>query len=139
MEALKNADADRWSGLCSSAGWTSYGAIALSWCRGATLKDVGRGLASALTVIEASPHFTRLADMLCPEVVPQPLTLVSLTDACANEYPAFCLVLARSQVQVIHDLPPDLLADAPLAVRPFLTSVLIRATATPDGLVHDGR
>ncbi|MGL4321391.1 MAG: hypothetical protein ACRCS3_11065 [Paracoccaceae bacterium] len=124
LDALSGVDADRWSGLCSSAGWTSYGAIALSWCRGATLKDVGRGLASAQALIEASPQFTRLADMLCPATIPQPLTLSTLTEACSNEYQAFCLVLARSQVQIVDDLPHEVLLNAPLAVQPFLNAVL---------------
>lgn len=77
--------------------------------------------------------------MLCPQVVPQPLTLGSLTDACANEHPGFCLVLARSQVEAMHDLTPEVLAHAPLAVRPFLASVLAKATVAPVGLAHDSR
>ncbi|MCU0801749.1 MAG: hypothetical protein MUD11_08230 [Rhodobacteraceae bacterium] len=124
LEALETVDADRWSGLCSSVGWTSHGAVALSWCRGGTLRDVGRGLASAQARFVLTPAFQRLATLLCPAVLPDPLTLASLTRACDNEYQGFCLALADPALEVGWDMSPETLAQAPDAARPFLQARL---------------
>jgi hypothetical protein len=127
LNTLKAIDSDRWSSLCSSAGWTSSGAMALSWCRGATLKDVGRGLASAGAVPSLGPSFQRLASLVNPAILPQPLTLKSLTAACDNEFQAFCLMLADPDRDVTWDLSLDTLQEAPAIVTPFLLARLERA------------
>lgn len=132
LQALETVGADRWSGLCSSVGWTGYGSIALSWCKGGTLRDVGRGLAAARVRIELTPEFRRLATLLCPAVLPAPLTLASLTEACDNEYQGFCLALADPALEVGWDISPETLVQAPVAARPFLQARIDSAPFTED-------
>ena len=82
LRALAAYPCASWAALCAAAGWTAYGAVALSWCEGATLPQVFDGwrasgcratnkmrirIASPINVPEQS---TRCLTRIVPQHVP---------------------------------------------------------------------
>lgn len=118
---LEHVEAERWISLCNSAGWTSYGAIALSWCNGSSLDLVVRCLYLAGVRFTPDHLGLRPARMLRPEMRPQSGNLSALVETARSSQEALLLLIAASPVPVVIDVAESTLHHLPVEAQNLLT------------------
>ena len=134
MGNLSKLSAANWSSLCSAAGWTVYGAVALSWCKDAKLEDVWAGWLTSGFPLKPLPEHERPARFLNPALLPEVKTAEGINQwvldqgyADAETYRlATCAVIAALNEPLEFHLPPEKYANAAPQVAAFLKSRLLR-------------
>ncbi|TQM90403.1 hypothetical protein BD293_0039 [Roseinatronobacter monicus] len=113
LRALAAYPGAGWSALCTAAGWTSYGAVALSWCQGATLPQVlDAWLASGFS-LKPLPEYERPARLLNPTLLPQTRSLSALVEAAQPNAFALCVMIAHSPEPLDFDMSLETLQSVP--------------------------
>lgn len=118
--SLQHVDAQDWKAFCAAAGWTAYGAVALSWCSGAEIQSVWDALDASGLAPSPDPGFDRLAQFLNPEILPEGSTLSELRGQSGGRQIAFCALIAACRAPLVWDLPEDTLCNAPPEIVAFL-------------------
>ena len=141
LKALENYSAKGWHALCTAAGMTVYGAVALSWCEGAELSQVWDGWEASGFPLKPSPEFERPARFINPTLLPQTNKLSGILEACNNKYQdeaiynlAICATIASQKEPPEFDLPPENLTRAQPQIAAFLKS---RTLKKPDRTAQD--
>ena len=125
-----------WSSLCSAAGWTVYGAVALSWCKDARLEDVWAGWLASGFPLKPLPEFERPARFLNPDLVPQVKCLTEIATLYNGKYPgnpemyhlAVSATIAAQKAPLEFDFQPEQLKGIPPQIAAFLKSRLLQKT-----------
>lgn len=126
LQSLSACPAARWSAFCEAAGWTIYGAIALSWCADAELADVWSGWEASGFPLRPEPAHERPARLLNSALLPDTLSLRDLTEAAGNQTLPLCAMIAAKQVPLIYDLPDSMIARAGPQLAAFLKANMAR-------------
>lgn len=124
----------RWIKLCEALSWTSYGAVALSWCEGARLADVWSGWLASGFPLKPLPEYERPARFLNPALVPQTASLREVvTWANGQGYPevamydlAISAMIAGLKAPLIFDMAPEMMGAARPQVAAFLKSRMLQ-------------
>lgn len=137
---LSDLPAERWSALCSAAGWTVYGAVALSWCEGAKLEDVWSGWLASGFPLKPLPEFERPARFINPALLTDKTTVEGINQwSIDQQYPnqetyalAVCATIAALKTPLEFGLSPEQYAVATPQIAAFLKSRLLQKfTLTP--------
>lgn len=138
---LRKVSAEDWSNICGGLGHSVYGAVALSWCQGATLAQVWSGWLASGFPLKPLPEYERPARFLNPALLPQTETLNQIT-GWVNEqrYPdaatydlALSALIAGSQTPVELDMVPEAMRQARPQIAAFLKSHMLQKPArTPE-------
>lgn len=130
----------QWHSLCTAAGWTVYGAVALSWCEGAVLKDVWKGWEASGFPLIPKPEFERPARFINPALLPQTNKISEIKDASGSNILAFCaMIVALGDTPPDFDLSSENLKTAPVPIAAFLKSRMLRKeerTEQEDALIR---
>lgn len=134
MREFSRYDKDLSKNLFVELGWTSYGAVALSWCAGVQLRDVWSGWLASGFPLKPLPEFERPARFLNPALLPQTASLREIV-AWANGQGytevamydlAISAVIAGLKVPLIFDMPAGQMAQASPQIAAFLRSRLLQ-------------
>ena len=132
LSELTQVEASIWSSLCSAAGPTVYGAIALSWCKDAELSQVWEGWHASGFPLKPSPEFERPARFINPALMPVSDSLNDILNAEARKHEdpeihtlAICARIAAVQGPLKFDIPLDSLKTAPPQIAAFLKSRML--------------
>lgn len=140
IEALSKCHADKWHSLCAAAGWTVYGAVALSWCEGAVLKDVWKGWEASGFPLIPKPEFERPARFINPALLPQTNKVSEMISASGSSVLAFCaMVAALGDNPLDFNLSDKGLKGASRQIAAFLKSRMLRKeerTEQEDALIR---
>ena len=112
-DALKQVDAQRWNKLCDASGWTAYGAVALSWCQGATLPQVFDGWRASGFPLKPLPEYERPARFINPALLPRTRKLSELATAAEPDILALCAMIAHSPEPLEFDVSHPSLRGSP--------------------------
>lgn len=126
MGDLGKCDAGIWRGLCRGVGYTVYGAVALSWCRGAKLEHVWQDWEASEYIIAPGALSERPAKFVNRDLMPREFSLSRIAHAAGNSVTAFCVLIAAAERPLEFDLPMELLCTAHPAIRSFLMDRLSR-------------
>ncbi len=137
LTALQGVEAQRWSALCSAAGWTVYGAVALSWCEGAKLEDVWKGWLASGFPLKPLPEYERPARFINPALLSDATSIEGINQwSIDQKYPdlethalAVCATIAALKSPPIFGLPPEQYAHAAPQIAAFLKSRLLQKPA----------
>lgn len=120
---LREVDAVRWEQVCSGAGWTAIGAIALSWTRdGANFIRVAERWQLSGDTVDTGPRCLRTARQLDPRVRFQARKLSELVQELNGNVAHISLALAASAGEIKNDLEQVIIDTAPISIRQFLIS-----------------
>ena len=120
--------------IFAELGWTSYGAVALSWCEGARLEDVWSGWLTSGFPLKPLPEYERPARFLNPALVPQMVRLCEIvTWVNAQRYPdaptydlAIAAMIAGLKAPLVFDMAPEMMGAARPQVAAFLKSRMLQ-------------
>ena len=132
--SITKVEYNHWHGLCSAAGWTSYGAIALSWCKDPAIADVWSGWLSSGFPLKPLPEFERPARFINPALLPQADSLSGIAtwvkaqgykDAATYDL-ALCAVIAALKTPLIFDIEAEKLRKLSPQISAFLKSRMLQ-------------
>ena len=127
LRALAAYPCASWAALCAAAGWTAYGAVALSWCEGATLPQVFDGWRASGFPLKPLPEYERPARFINPALLPQTRKLSELATAAEPDILALCAMIAHSPEPPEFDVPhPSLRGTPNPQVAAFLKSRMLQ-------------
>lgn len=137
LRSLQNFPAASWRDLCSAAGWTVYGSIALAWCQGATVVQVWDGWLASEFPLKPLPEYERPARFLNPALIPQTQSLVGIAgwvNGLGYKYSptydlAIAAVIAGLKAPLIFDMGPELMLQARPQIAAFLKSRMLQKPA----------
>ena len=130
---LSSLESSRWHSLCTAAGMTVYGAVALSWCEGAELSQVWEGWEASGFPLKPLPEYERPARFINPALLPQTNSLDALLDVESENELAFCAMLSALQEPLEFDMPVETMKKSPVQISAFLKShMLKKATRTEE-------
>ncbi|WP_147112934.1 hypothetical protein [Tateyamaria sp. syn59] len=117
LRSLAEIPAARWSSLCSAAGWTPLGAAAMSWCEGATLREVREAWETVEPLLTVDEITCRPARLLNPALLPETTThgmrkLSSMVVAGDDNNLQISLQIAHHPAKLMVDLSKDILSGA---------------------------
>lgn len=139
LKGFEAVEAEHWIRFCTAAGQTTYGAVAQSWCKGATLAQVLDGWRASGFPLKPLPEYERPARFINPALLPDSRKLSGLIEAARPDSLALCAMIAHSDTPLDFDLPLDWLksiTDPQLAA--FLKSRMLRIkdrSSEQDGLI----
>lgn len=115
LRALTDCPVARWHSLIENLGMTQYGAVALSWCKGATLSDV----ASAFQHLDLDvPDLDRRAMLLlAPQHGASERRLSRLVKLADQDMGVLTLLCLGSSEPPIVDMSEDWLSSLPQSLR----------------------
>lgn len=115
LGSLNDCPATRWQALIESLGITQYGAIGLSWCRGATLLDVARAFQTLnLDVAELD---RRALLLLAPHHGASERRLSQLVKLADQDMGVLTLLCLGSSVPLSLDISGDWLSSLPQSLQ----------------------
>ncbi|SOC20540.1 hypothetical protein SAMN05877809_11259 [Rhodobacter sp. JA431] len=128
--SLKTVSAARWIALCDAAGWTVFGAVALSWCKDGRLDQVWSGWLACGFPLDPNPACERPLTYLNPALIPQADSLSEIVAWVQKQeyrrqevFDLACKALISCRQQgLVHDLDATVMAHAPPAVATFLNA-----------------
>ena len=120
LSALNEGDAARWIALCDAAGWTPYAAVAVSWCKGATLEQVWQCWTAAGVPILPDPASMRPARFLCPDLLPETRSIRELTQVASDGPLGMSALIVALEGRITLDLSKKTLGAAPPQVAAML-------------------
>ena len=139
IRSASSIQATRWSALCAAAGWTVYGAVALSWCEGAKLEDVWAGWLASGFPLKPLPQFERPARFINPALLPQTNKsgeinkLMKETSPDGNTYQlAVSAAIAALKEPLEFELEPEQYKDAMPQIAAFLKSRMLQKSDRTD-------
>ncbi len=122
LRQLSELDAGLWCTFSEAAGWTPYSAIAVSWCRGATLRHVWKGWLASGADLRPEAASERPARLLNPETLPNTRSFSRITEIAEKQSLVICALLVALEQEIDLDLPFEQLVKAPPQVAAFLLS-----------------
>lgn len=132
LNDLKTVDAQVWRALCLGVGLTVYGAVALSWCKGATLTDVWEDWTASEYAFAPGLYAERPAHFINPSLLPRETSLQKMAQVSGTSQLQLCAMIAASEGPVAFDLPLESLKAAPPNIAGFLQDRLKRQGARSD-------
>lgn len=125
LKALADYPASKWAALCNAAGMTVYGAVALSWCKDAEIKDVWEGWEASGFPLRPLPEFERPARFINSAFMPKTRSLKGIVDEMGNSSLAICAAIASSPEPLEFDLDPNMMKSAKPQLASFLKSRML--------------
>ena len=119
---LQKIDVSKWLNIGIGAGWTVYGAVALSWCKDARIEHVREGWEVSGFPLKPLPEFERPARFINPELLPKTSSLAAIINFCPNETLPICAMIAALKEPLVFDLPTEHLKNANPQLASFLKS-----------------
>lgn len=126
VQQFKDLPADEWHALCSAAGPTVYGAVALSWCRDAEIAQVWDIWRASGFPLKPLPEFERPARLINPEHIPKTNSLAEIAEIAGNNNLPICAMIAALEGPLDFDVAQDMLRNAPPQVASFLKSRMLQ-------------
>ena len=126
LRELATVEASRWQQLCDALGWTPLGAVALSWCAGASLRNTREAWAASGADLTPAPASRRPARLLNPALRPERSRLSDLALACEDDDLQLCILIVAAPEPLDIDLPPESLKTASPRVASLLHDILAR-------------
>ncbi|NKX74565.1 hypothetical protein [Tritonibacter mobilis] len=127
MKKLVNFDAQKWQVFCENVGMTVYGAVALSWCKGAQIENVWSSWRASAFPLKPTPEFERPARFINPSLLPNTNSLAEIAEAGNNKSLPICAMIAALKGPLNFDLPYELLRTSPPQIASFLRSRMLRS------------
>lgn len=132
LKALASYPAEKWSALCEAVGWTVYGAVGISWCKGANLSQVWAGWEASGVKLKPMPDQERPARFINSALLPQSRKVSDLIEASSPSELAFCAMVASSSEPLDFGKSAGGYQAAPAQIAAFLKSrMLQKANRTP--------
>lgn len=125
LNVLKEFPAVKWTAIGFAAGMTVYGAVALSWCKDAEIKDVWEGWEASGFPLKPLPEFERPARFVNPALMPKTRSLKGIVDEMGNSSIAICAAIAFSPEPLEFDLDPKMMKSAKPQLASFLKSRML--------------
>ena len=113
LKMLVDVSLQEWEKLCTAAGWTAYGAVALSWCEGATLPQVFDSWRASGFPLKPLPEYERPARFINPALLPRTRKLSELAAAAEPDILGLCAMIAHSPEPLEFDVPHPSLRGSP--------------------------
>ena len=134
LEPLAKIEAKDWFNLCAAAGWTAYGAVALSWCEGVTLNQVWQGWDASGAILKPLDDFERPTRFLNPALLPNSdkisLIAKAFFEVYTDDRPSYqfciCCSLIAAGDSLEFDVSSEQLSRAEPQTAAFLKSRMIR-------------
>lgn len=134
LRVLQNFPATNWTALCEAVGWTVYGAVALSWCKGADLRNVWSAWLASGFLLKPLAENERPARLLNPQPLPQTASLSEIVLwANAQGYPdaetyslAFSAMIARLTEPLVFDMAMERLHNPKAQVAAVLKARMLQ-------------
>ncbi len=121
LESVKELDNKVWHTLCTGAGMTVYGAVALSWCKDAQLEQVWEGWEASGFPLLPKPEYERPARFINKELLPKSNSLKDITQSADNKsLPIAAMIVALEDEPLKFDLPESQIKGASPQVAAFL-------------------
>lgn len=120
LNSLADIEVKAWSEFCEAAGWTLYGAVAISWCKGATLQDVADAWTASGSPLKLSSAFFRARRLIKPDLLPKTRSLRELHEIAGGDAALYCVLLASETERIRLDLSSEEQSTIPDVVMPFL-------------------
>lgn len=140
LGALSDTSASQWIGFCDATGWTAYGAIALSWCKGAELSQVWEIWETAGLQLKPIPEIERSARLINPALLSETNSLKKLIAISQNKPLPICLTIAAKGDALEIDLSDNMARSASPWIASFLKANMERRkdrTAKQAGLISE--
>ncbi|MEL7090401.1 MAG: hypothetical protein AAFN94_01585 [Pseudomonadota bacterium] len=118
MRALEECPAPRWQALIECLGVTQYGAIALSWCKGARLEDVVTAFAASVS--DPQDLDRRAVSFLAPAHGASERRLAKLIELANHDTGALALLCLGHPAPLIFDMDESWLSALPPPLRDVL-------------------
>ncbi|MCF6445017.1 hypothetical protein [Nereida sp. MMG025] len=136
LQDMKDIEAESWINLCAAAGWTAYGAIAVSWCKNGTLEQVWASWGASGFPIKRTEGFERPAHLINSSLLPKTNSLSKIMVMCQHRTLPLCITQsARKGAPLTFDIPVQTLSKMPAQAAAFLLPLL----ETQNGLDADER
>lgn len=133
LDALKGISVQKWWNLCKASGWTVYGAVALSWCKGAQISQVWEGWMASNFLLLPLPKSERPAHFINPALLPATNSLAEIIAFCPNESLPICVMISALKEPLDFDLPAEQLKNTNPQIASFLKSRMERLVGrTPE-------
>lgn len=126
LSLLKSACASTWHSLCTAAGMTVYGAVALSWCKDAELSQVWEGWEASGFPLKPLPEFERPARFINPALLPETNSLLELAQIAENKPLPICTMIVAKGDALDVDLSVEMAAKANPQISSFLKAYMER-------------
>jgi hypothetical protein len=122
LDALREVEFQKWWDVCEASGWTVYGAVGLSWCKGASAHDFWRAWTAAEYPLVPGASTERPCHFINPEILPQTTKLTQLIADCGNVCEPICVCIAAMKDTLVIDVNDAQVAQAEPTLRAFLNS-----------------
>jgi hypothetical protein len=126
LNDLEKIDAQAWRTLCHGIGLTVYGAVAMSWCKGAQLADVWDDWTASGYAFAPGLYSDRPAHFVNPGLLPRETSLQRMAQISGASQLQLCAMIVASDGPIAFDLPLDSLKAAPPNIAAFLQDRLER-------------
>lgn len=139
LTELNGLSREKWMNLSSGIGMTVYGAIALSWCKGAELSQVWEGWEASGFPLKSLPEFERPARFINPTLLPKTNSLLELTTIAENKPLPICAMIVAKGDALEADLSPEMATKANPQIASFLKTHMERKsdrTAEQDQMIE---
>ena len=139
LQSFTSFPSDRWHTLCTAAGWTVYGAVALSWCQDVQISQVWDGWEASGFLLKPLPEYERPAHFINPALLPQTSSLSQIVNICPDKSLPICATIAALKSPLEFDLPVENLKTANPQLASFLKSRMQQKsgrTAEEDELIQ---
>ena len=113
LKCLVDTPSENWLLICRGAGMTVFGAVALSWCEGATLPQVFDGWRASGFPLKPLPEYERPARFINPALLPQTRKLSEFATAAEPDILALCAMIAHSPEPLEFDVSHPSLRGSP--------------------------
>ncbi|WP_213549456.1 hypothetical protein [Vannielia litorea] len=107
LSALAEVDTRRWYTLCEAAGWTVYGAVGLSWCKGADARAFWHAWELSGYQPEPEEASARPCTFINSDFLSNATRLSQLLEEQDGFDLAICVNLASRNSPIVNDLSPD--------------------------------
>lgn len=124
LKALDTVPVQNWWDLCEASGWTVYGAVGLSWCKGATAAQFWRAWDLVKYPLEPGDAAERPCTFINPAFLPDTPVLTGIVEACGNACTPICVSIAALREPLLIDVSVVQIDQAEPPLRVFLRSRL---------------
>ena len=126
LRELEKISADQWHTLCTAAGMTVYGSVALSWCKDAELSQVWEGWEASGFPLKPLPEFERPARFINPALLPTTNSLLELARLAENKPLPICAMIVAKGDALDVDLTASQASKASPQIAAFLKAHMER-------------
>ncbi|MGH1331703.1 MAG: hypothetical protein ACRBBK_12540 [Paracoccaceae bacterium] len=132
FKSLQDTSASQWMALCQGIGWTTVGAIAVSWCKDASVEDVWAAWTASNSVFVPTVEQRRPAWFLNPNVGPQTNSLQMITSFANGQGTAICILISALRGPLLLDMEYEDLKGAPANIASFLKAACLEKPMATD-------